>query len=262
MFISRNPTPCPKGTYMPYQGNTQCYQCSFGTQYASQVNSTSCQQCPSNCCCDDPTQNPVCLSYTSSTSSGTTQFSPCNPFKSCKNGGTCFGNGNSYTCVCPPNTSGLSCEVLINYCPGMWPQCTCPFSYLINCINFTQWNQIDFTRLIPSSLNFQQSSTIEISFTPSRLLIFNSNLNASGLEIFQLTGTNFHVYVANVIGFDIKSNPFYPYSNASSNLYVSNSTLDFYVNGVPFNQSQCSASFFSGVHYNANNMQIINLKSI
>jgi hypothetical protein len=50
-----------------------------------------------------------------------------------------------------------------------------------------------------------------------------------------------------VIGFDVKANPFVPSSvYRTSTLSIQNSTLDFYLNGQPFNQSQCTSAFFSG----------------
>jgi hypothetical protein len=50
---------------------------------------------------------PTIPTLSTTTVTGTTQFCYSNP---CTNGGTCFENGNTFTCDCPPFWSGATCE--------------------------------------------------------------------------------------------------------------------------------------------------------
>lgn len=140
----------------------------------------------------------------------------------------------------------LSTSKRPNYCPTMWPQCSCAKATYLNCDNFTRFSELNFQRLDPSLLSFPDYQMFEIRIAPIRPLIFDSSFNATGLDMIKNTKSYYVIRIVNVIGFELFANPFFPsVLYRTRELLIENATLNFYLNGKLLTPSECTSKSFS-----------------
>jgi hypothetical protein len=65
------PTPCPMGTYNPYQGRTECVACPLGTYSDDERRLSVCLPCPANSICPTPSKRIACPAQTASAEGST-----------------------------------------------------------------------------------------------------------------------------------------------------------------------------------------------
>ncbi|CAF0732264.1 unnamed protein product [Brachionus calyciflorus] len=110
---------------------------------------------------------------------------------------------------------------IFNYCEELYPYCSCTKSIsIIECGNFTNFSELDFTLLKNQSDNSSRR-IYELELAPLNSLPLDDSLNLDGIHLYR------SVILRNISGFRLESNPFESFKeNDNLNLYLYDVNLE------------------------------------